>query len=91
MYRNKKQTKAQGLSLNTIIIAVLVLIVLIVLVLIFTGKIRLFSADLENCVSKGGQCQANACPSGYAKIPNSDCEKTPDGSPTGNVCCIQIL
>lgn len=39
--------KAQGLSLNTIIIAVIVLIVLIVLWAIFTGRMGLFTSNLK--------------------------------------------
>ena len=41
--------KSQGLSLNTIIIAAIVLIVLIVLWAIFTGRIGLFSEELQEC------------------------------------------
>ena len=37
--------KAQGMSLNVIIVAVIALIILIVLVLIFTGKLKLFGAQ----------------------------------------------
>lgn len=42
------QTKAQGLSLNTIIIAAIVLIVLIVLWAIFTGRMGKFTAGLKS-------------------------------------------
>lgn len=43
----------QGLSLNTIIIAVLALIVLVVLVMIFTGRIAIFERE----VSREGQSE----------------------------------
>ena len=50
--------KAQGLSLNTIIIAVIVLIVLIVLILLFTGYFgKKFTPALTNCQSAGGTCK----------------------------------
>ena len=44
MFKNKK---AQGLSLNTIIIASLVLIVLVVLILVFTGRISIFGEGVD--------------------------------------------
>jgi hypothetical protein len=61
-----KSTKGQGLSLNTIIIAILVLIVLIVVVLIFTGYFgRMFTPGVQSCIAKGGSCEdLNANPPG---------------------------
>jgi len=44
-----KLKKAQGLSLNVIIVAAIVLIVLIVLWAIFTGKMGGVSKELANC------------------------------------------
>jgi len=41
------ERKAQGLSLNTIIIAAIVLIVLVVLWAIFTGRMGKFTTDLK--------------------------------------------
>ena len=38
--------KAQGISINTVIIAAIALIVLVVLVAIFTGRIGLFSKGI---------------------------------------------
>lgn len=49
--------KAQGISLNVIIIAALALIVLLVVVLIFTGRIQIFGSTLASCDSKGGVCE----------------------------------
>jgi len=48
--------KAQGMSLNTIIIAILVLIVLVVLILLFTGNLKIFGWGTQTCESKGGTC-----------------------------------
>jgi len=54
--------RAQGLSLNTIIIAVIVLIVLIVLILLFTGYFGAkFTPVLTDCISAGGECKASEC------------------------------
>jgi len=49
-----KDRKAQGMTINVVIIAVLALVVLIVLVLIFSGKLRIFGQSTENCGSLGG-------------------------------------
>ena len=53
MFKNKK---AQGLSLNTIIIASLVLIVLIVLILVFSGRMGIFNLGLNDATDN------KACP-----------------------------
>ena len=51
--------KGQGLSLNTIIIAIIVLIVLVVLVMIFTGYFgKIFTPSVKSCTVAGGQCAA---------------------------------
>ncbi|MCK4521465.1 MAG: hypothetical protein KAU20_02745 [Nanoarchaeota archaeon] len=62
------KSKAQGLSLNTIIIAALVLIVLVVLVIIFSGRMGRFGKTLTEaedtedlCIYKGGVCK-ESCP-----------------------------
>ncbi len=52
----KMNKKAQGLSMNMIILAAIALIVLIVLVVIFYGKAKSFSASAGDCVQKGGTC-----------------------------------
>lgn len=51
--------KAQGLSMNVIIIAALALIVLIVLVVIFTGRAKIFSKTTSDQTSKftGNNCE----------------------------------
>ena len=46
--------KAQGLSLNTIIIAILVLLVLVFLVAMFTGVLGGFFGDVTDCEKGGG-------------------------------------
>jgi len=57
--------KAQGLSLNTIIIAALVIMVLVILILVFTGRMGSFSKSSESCQSKGGICSSGEAPDGY--------------------------
>lgn len=85
MLKNKR--KAQGMPINTIIIAVIALAVLVVLIFIFTGKIKIFSSTLEDCYARQGNCKQEnpGCGSNEARIPNVKC---PADRP---VCCIQIL
>ncbi len=64
--------KAQGMSLNVIIVAVIVLIILVVLVLIFSGKIKFFGAQTSDTSSK---YTSNKC-----EIPgtNNECWSSPE-------------
>jgi len=51
--------KAQGLSIQTIVLAVLALFVLVVIILVFTGIISVpaeFFQQQLTCESRGGQC-----------------------------------
>jgi flagellar basal body-associated protein FliL len=48
--------KAQGMSINTIIIAIIVLVVLVVLVMIFTGYFGGWTGRVADCQSQGGTC-----------------------------------
>ncbi|MBR9699304.1 hypothetical protein GOV09_02520 [Candidatus Woesearchaeota archaeon] len=50
--------KAQGISINVIIVAAIALIVLVVLIAVFTGRISLFGLGIDEaqkCVSLGGE------------------------------------
>ncbi len=71
--------KAQGLPLNTIIVAILVLIVLVIIVLIFTGRMGIFRTSIEDCASKGG-IESDTETEGYA------CYSIEENK----YCCIQI-
>tara|TARA_Y100000310_G_C19957045_1_gene479523 strand:- start:142 stop:402 length:261 start_codon:yes stop_codon:yes gene_type:complete len=73
-----KPKKAQGLSLNTIIIAAVALIVLVVLVMIFTGRMGGFSTGVSRCENQGGRClnagttptlTGGNCPADYREVP----------------------
>ncbi len=74
--------KAQGLSLNTIIIAIIVLVVLVVIVVVFTGGVGRIFPQFFDCSEKG-VCQQDACTSGYTKAPTFTCKQS------GYVCCVQ--
>ena len=84
--------KAQGLSLNTIIIAIIVLIVLVVLVMIFTGYFGTrFTPAVTQCETSGGTCApAEGCGTDafgneVAIISNARCPVE------GQLCCSKGL
>jgi hypothetical protein len=52
--------KAQGMSINTIIIAILVLIVLVVLVMVFSGYFGGWTRNVASCQSQGGSCAGDS-------------------------------
>jgi hypothetical protein len=86
--------KGQGLSLNTIIVAIVVLIVLVVLIMIFTGYFgSRFTPEVTSCANSGGVCQADsedsAAPCGYDAFdtPKAKLSATCD---TG-ICCARGL
>ena len=85
--------KAQGLPLNTIVIAVIALIVLVVLILIFRGQIGVFNRG-TSCDARGGKCMnsetGKVCPSERPiKIYTSECPSVGDGKGAGQ-CCIPL-
>ncbi len=53
--------KAQGLSLNVIIVAILAILVLVVLVAVFIGKFTQQEKVMESCAPKGGHCTTDVC------------------------------
>ncbi|MBS3098537.1 hypothetical protein J4209_07130, partial [Candidatus Woesearchaeota archaeon] len=84
MVKNNK--KAQGLSINVIIIAALALIVLVVLIVIFTGQTRKTISTLESCGGIAGSCRekSSGCLSGEVEKSDAKCQGT-------QVCCIRIF
>lgn len=79
--------KAQGLSLNTIIIAIIVLVVLVVLVMIFTGYFgKLFTPTLRSCSTQGGQCAVECTGSLGKEISGTDCSTAGEGLK----CCSSV-
>jgi len=73
--------KAQGLSLEVIVVAALVLIVLVVLIIIFSGKMGNFVESVESCDQKGGT-QSSEPMEGYA------CYKMVKTDNQQNYCCL---
>jgi len=84
--------KAQGLSLNTIVVAAIVLIVLIVLIGIFTGYFSKFIPSLTGASEQ--QCSLSA---GYTQEDETDgcgnaatrvyANFAKDALPEGKICC----
>lgn len=78
--------KAQGLSINTIIVAIIALAVLVVLIVIFTGGIGNFAFWVNDCGSAGNHvCSSGACDTGYIKDPTFKCK----GDDDGKTCCLK--
>jgi hypothetical protein len=73
--------KAQGMSINTIIIAIIVLVVLVVLVMIFTGYFGGWTGRVATCSSQAGICVTNTN-TGMCQDVVSDS----DVSPLGGKC-----
>ncbi len=91
--------KAQGMSMNVIIIAALALIVLVILAVVFMNKIGGFVTETDSCENNGGRCVYNApagsnpCGEYEAKksgrsyiCPGSDFESDEDNG----ICCVGV-
>lgn len=48
--------KAQGISINTIIIAAIALLVLVILSVVFTGRMGIWSRETARCEPNIGRC-----------------------------------
>ena len=75
------KNKAQGISINTLIIAAIALLVLIILAFLLFGGGQDLSEGTQ-CVSKGGTCQTS-CPIGVNQIT----EPGKQLCPSGQQCC----
>lgn len=80
--------KAQGISLNAIIIATLALLVLVVLAMIFTGRIGIFTKETKSCATLGNNA---ACVGDASECGGSD-QKVMGGytCPEAQVCCLNL-
>lgn len=83
--------KAQGLSLNVIIIAAIAIIVLVIMVVIFGGRMQLFGKGVSACE---GTCSATKEGCGdRAAIPIKNCDSDGDGQPNvegEGFCCMAV-
>jgi len=87
-----KTKKAQGMSMNIIVVAAIALIILVVLIVVFIGRTGKFAASVEECK---GTCVASnsACSGDYQKVDRTGKCVLTDGKPdTSNpVCCISVV
>ncbi|MBI4738636.1 hypothetical protein HY772_03605 [Candidatus Woesearchaeota archaeon] len=83
-----RQKKAQGMSLNIIIIAAIGLLVLVILAVIFIGRIGTTTKVVDSCK---GACvdSSDECVGQYKKVTSDPCFG-PDNKPTDQVCCISV-
>lgn len=80
--------KAQGISINVIIVAVIALLVLVLLSLIFTGKMAQITKALNNCEDlEYAVCRSPPCDSGYTQDLTRKCYVGTEVDP-GLMCCI---
>jgi hypothetical protein len=84
IFRNKK---AQGISINVIIIAAIALLVLVVLSIIFVGRLNIFGVKTTACESVGGTCYVD-CPTGTSEY--SAGARCPDVEGVKQKCCLAI-
>ena len=84
--------KAQGMSMNIIVVAAIALIILVVLIVIFVGRTGKFAGSIEeckgSCVSSIDQCQGD-----YQRIDRLGKCLMSDGEPdpTNTHCCITVV
>lgn len=75
--------KAQGISMNVIIIAAIALLVLVILSVIFIGRMGKFGERTAACEQQGGTCyDGTTCPAGTTKYA-AKCEED-------QVCCLPV-
>ena len=83
--------KAQGLSMNVIIIAAIALLVLVILAIIFIGRMGTTTKNIDkckgDCVDSREECKELY--GTYADTTSDPCFAA-DGGRTDEVCCITI-
>lgn len=86
--------KAQGISITTIIIAAIALIVLVVLVLIFSGRMGIFTGEIEKqdtgttCPDANIKNAAEACDPGYKMGIGKYTRSDGTSLKVGEKCCV---
>jgi len=83
-----KGKKAQGLSLNMVIVAAIALIILVIIVAIFTGRISVFGKGVSACSTKGGTCK-EACVEGETEAFGARCPEEGQDDIL-DTCCIPV-
>jgi hypothetical protein len=76
--------KAQGLPINTIIIAILAVAVLFVILFVFFRKGGEFTQATSDCVAQGGECVSGGCSADSIRVIGGKCGQ-------GETCCRQLI
>ncbi len=80
--------KAQGISINVIIIAAIALLVLVILATLLYRQGVIFQQKLKDCgVEAPGSCHVGyICPEGQQEVPDTECSNDPV-TQEHRVCC----
>lgn len=95
-FPKKFQRRAQGLSMNLIVMAAIALLILVILAFIFMGRMGIFGTGVAECRNQGGTCMLDPCgtpdtvSAGYDPFHPADaaCDKYSKGRTP--YCCIKI-
>jgi len=84
--------KAQGISMNVIVIAALALLVLVIVALITTGRLGIFSKEVSECKNQGGVCadEGVECGTPDTNVENYPTEYTGVSCGENRKCCLPI-
>jgi hypothetical protein len=84
--------KAQGISMEIIVIAVIVLLVLVVISVVFVGRLGIFSKSVGECENKGGKCvlSSEICPTDFPQA-YSDWSCPDTANKEAQKCCIKVI
>jgi len=80
--------RAQGISINVIVVAAIALLVLVVLSIVFLGRFGIFTQESSNCENQGGSCVVGSCPSGTNPYRAWNCPDTASGA--SQTCCLAV-
>lgn len=88
-----KNKRAQGISMNTIIIAAIALLVLVIVSIIFMGRMGWFAKNSNDCMKltggKGDCNQGPKCQDDYTEHPTGICYDRNSNEPTSDACCVK--
>jgi len=83
-----KRRKAQGLSINIIIVAAIGLLVLVILAVVFIGRLGITTKSVNECQ---GACiqSSDDCTGQFQKVTRDPCFDA-GGDATDEVCCLSV-
>lgn len=79
--------RAQGLSMNLIVMAAIALLILVVLAIIFMGRMGVFGQQVAACKNQGGNCRSVCNTDEVEYGPASDACDTQTRGETP-ICCL---